>query len=120
MPRRDSSNSRDTRPARTERVRSNDRGASMNVDEQALTLREGNASYSNIARRLALRRATDAHRAFIRALSSRSGEEQRNLVANEQARLNTLELRIRDRDAADPEKLQRRLEAVAKLRASLP
>jgi len=62
----------------------------------------------------------DAHRAFIRAISSRSGEEQRHLVANEQARLDKLEVRIRDRDAADPEKRERRLLAVAQLRAALP
>jgi hypothetical protein len=92
----------------------------VNVDEQVLALREANSSYSSIARRLSLRRATDAHRAFIRAVGSRSGEEQRTLVASEQTRLNTLEARIRDRDAADPEKLERRLQAVAKLRAALP
>jgi hypothetical protein len=120
MPRRDSNNSREARPIRPERARSMERRAPVNVDEQALSLREANASYSSIARRLSLKRATDAHRAFVRALSSRGTEEQRNLVANEQARLDKLEVRIKDRDAHDPEKLQRRLEAVAKLRASLP
>jgi hypothetical protein len=118
MPRRDSSKARDSRAPREERVRSN--GRSVNVDEQVLALREANSSYSGIARRLSLRRATDAHRAFIRAVRLRSGDEQRNLIASEQARLNTLELRIRDRDAADPEKLERRLQALEKLRAALP
>lgn len=90
------------------------------VDEQALELREADASYSTIARQLGLRRATDAHKAFIRALRTRAGEDQVNLVAKEQVRLDRLEVRIRERDAAQPEKIVRRLEAVATLRAALP
>lgn len=101
-------------------MRSADRKPAVNVDEQALSLREANASYSTIARRLELRRATDAHRAFIRAVNARTGEAQRLLVANEQGRLDKLETRIRTRDAKDPEKLERRLVAVAKLRESMP
>jgi hypothetical protein len=97
-----------------------DRRTPTKVSEQALTLREGNASYSAIARRLSLRRAVDAHQAFIRAVNARTGDEQALLVANEQARLDLLETRIRERDAADPEKIQRRVEAVSKLRAALP
>jgi hypothetical protein len=92
----------------------------VNVDEQVLNLRERNASYSTIARQLTLPRATDAHRAFIRAVSSRSGEEQEQLVANERARLDDLELRIRQRDAEEPEKLERRLRALGNLRTALP
>jgi hypothetical protein len=117
MPR---TNSRDVRPARSDRTRSNQRGVPANIDEQVLTMREANGSYSSIARRLSLRRATDAHRAFIRALGTRSSEDQRTLVANEQARLDTLEQRIRARDVADPEQLERRLQAVARLRSALP
>jgi hypothetical protein len=64
-------------------------------------------------------RATDAHRAFVRAMRSRDGEEHKRLVANEHSRLDVLELRIRDRDAAQPEKVERRLLAVATLRAAL-
>jgi hypothetical protein len=119
MPRREFDSSRSDREPRPERPRSTDRRA-PSVSEQALALREGNASYSAIAQRLALRRAMDAHKAFIRAVNSRTGEEQRHLVAREQARLDMLESRIQTRDAADPEKMQRRIEAVAKLRAALP
>jgi hypothetical protein len=90
------------------------------VDEEALELRETGLPYSTIARRLELRRATDAHRAFIRALRARGGDEQRRLVANEQVRLDALEGRIRARDAAQPEKLEGRLVALANLRAALP
>jgi hypothetical protein len=97
-----------------------DRRGPGNVSEQALTLRERNASYSAIAQRLGLRRALDAHQAFIRAVNARSGEEQRNLVAREHARLDQLETRIRTRDEAEPEKMQRRVQAIAKLRAALP
>jgi hypothetical protein len=121
MPRNGPETARSTGERRPERpMRSADRKRPANVDEQALSLREADASYSKIARRLELRRATDAHRAFIRAVGARTGEEQRLLVANEQGRLDKLETRIRARDAQDTEKLERRLAAVAKLRASLP
>lgn len=120
MPRYGSDNASRSRAPRPERDRTPDRRPPVNVDDRALSLREGNASYSAIARRLELRRAADAHRAFIRAVSCRSGDEQRKLVANEHARLDQLESRIRDRDAADPEKVQRRLQAVDTLRTSLP
>lgn len=121
MPRRDSESARPTDSRRPDRpARPTDRRPPANADEQALSLREANSSYSRIAQRLEFKRATDAHRAFIRAIGSRSGEEQRMLVANEHGRLDKLEARIRVRDADDPEKLERRLEAVATLRASLP
>jgi hypothetical protein len=120
MPRREFDGSHSDRPPRPEGQRSMDRRPQGNVSEQVLMLREGNASYSAIARQLALRRAMDAHKAFIRAVGARSGEEQRHLVAKEQARLDVLETRIRARDAADPVKMQRRVEALEKLRAALP
>ncbi|MGH9046587.1 MAG: hypothetical protein ACRDVW_04655 [Acidimicrobiales bacterium] len=89
------------------------------TDREALELREGGASYSSIARQLELRRATDAHLAFIRALRSSSDEDRQRLTENEQLRLDQLETRIRDRDAAQPEKVERRLAAVGQLRAAL-
>jgi hypothetical protein len=120
MPRREFGSSHSDRAPRSDGPRSMDRRQPSNVSEQVLALREGNASYSAIARQLALRRAVDAHKAFIRAIGSRTGEEQRHLVAKEQARLDLLESRIRTRDAADPEKMERRVQAVDKLRAALP
>lgn len=121
MPRRDPTRSREPRSGGgQERSGPRERRPAVNVDEQALSLREANASYSTIARRLGLKRATDAHRAFIRAISSRSGEEQQTLVAHEHARLDRLEVRIRDRDAAAPDKIEHRLLAVGRLRAALP
>lgn len=83
-------------------------------------MREADLPYSTIALRLELGRATDAHRAFIRAVRSSAPDEQRRLVANEHRRLDHLEHRITVRDGAQPEKLQRRLLGVANLRAALP
>ncbi len=85
------------------------RPPTQEVDAQVLALREGGNSYSAIARRLELGRAVDAHRSFVRALGSHDGAERRQLVENEEARLDRLEQRIRDRDAAEPSKIERRL-----------
>jgi len=90
------------------------------VDEQALKLREGGATYAVIARRLKLEKSTDAHQAFIRAVRSREGDERQQLVAKEAARLDQLEARVRERHGDDPDTLARRLQAVGNLRAALP
>jgi hypothetical protein len=102
-----------------ERVPPRRRAPGKTVDEQALELREGGASYSAIARRLELHRAGDAHGAFLRALKSRNDEERQVLIVSERERLDTLEKRIRERDAELPEKLERRLGALESLRTSL-
>ena len=121
MPRHSPEITRPTGERRPERpMRSTDRNRPANLDEQALSLGGANPSYSEIARRLEMRRATDAHRAFIRAVAARTGKEQRLLVAYEQGRLDNLETRIRVRDVQDPDKLERRLAAVPNLRVSLP
>jgi hypothetical protein len=83
-------------------------------------MRENGASYSAIARGLELRLAVDAHRAFVRAVARRPDDERTQLVARESARLDQLEVRIRNRDAGDPSKIERRILAVEKLRAALP
>jgi hypothetical protein len=89
------------------------------VDAQVLALREGGSSFSAIARRLELHRAVDAHQSFLRALATYAGSDRRQLVEGEEERLDRLEKRIRTRDAADPEKVERRLLAVGKLREAL-
>jgi hypothetical protein len=89
------------------------------VDAQALAFREAGSSYSAIARMLELGRAQDAHRCFVRALNAHHGDERRHLVANEEARLDRLEQRIRDRDAADVAKVARRLQGVTRLREAM-
>jgi hypothetical protein len=112
---------RPQRPAPEEqRAGPTGREPAADVDEQVLSLRESNVSYSSIAKRLELRRASDAHRAFIRAVATRTPVEQQALVAKERTRLDRLEAHIRIRDADDPEKLDRRLGAVESLRAALP
>lgn len=89
------------------------------VDEQVLRVRETGASYSAIARNVEMRRASDAHSAFVRAVNKREGEERQQLIDRESARLDLLEVRIRERDAGHPEKVERRLAAVATLREAL-
>lgn len=95
------------------------RSPSGDIDAQALSLRESGKSYSAIARTLGIERATEAHNSFVRALGTHEGSERSQLIKNEEARLDELEQRIRQRDAADVSKLERRLQAVEKLRASI-
>ena len=95
------------------------RSSSGDTDAQALALRESGKSYSAIARTLGLERATEAHTSFVRALEKHEDGERRQLIKNEEARLDELEQRIRQRDAADLPKLERRLGAVQKLREAL-
>jgi hypothetical protein len=90
-----------------------------NVDTEVLALREQGASYSAIARTLELGRAIEAHRRFVHALSAFNGAERQRLVAREEARLDELEQRIRDRDAAEPDKIKRRILAVDKYREAI-
>jgi len=92
----------------------------LSSDEQALVLRDSGKTYAAVASSLGFKRAVDAQAAFLRALRKRDGEEHSRLVQREWARLDELETRIRTRDAADPEKMERRLQALAKLRAALP
>ncbi|MGH9028523.1 MAG: hypothetical protein ACRDV4_02770 [Acidimicrobiales bacterium] len=82
-------------------------------------MREDGSSYSAIARRLELGRAIDAHRSFVRALGAYNGNDRRRLVESEEGRLDRLAQRIRTRDAADPEKVKRRLMGVDKLREAV-
>jgi hypothetical protein len=84
-----------------------------------VALRESGASFSAIARVLDLARATDAHRSFVHGLAAHDGVERRNLVKNEEARLDRLEQRIRDRDVGDDTKIERRLLGVARLREAI-
>lgn len=95
------------------------RQARGDTDAQALTLRESGKSFSAIARTLDLERATEAHRSYVRALDASEGAERRQLVKNEEARLDRLEQRIRERDAGDVPKLERRLQGVQKLREAI-
>ena len=90
------------------------------MDAQALTLRESGQSFSAIARALGFERATEAHRSYVRALGACVGDERRQLIENEEARLDQLEQRIRERDAEDLQKIERRLSGVQNLREAIP
>ena len=89
------------------------------MDAEVLVLREDGNSYSAIARRLDLGRASDAHRSFLRALGAHDGAARQRLIEGERTRLDRLEQRIRDRDAAEPDKVKRRLLGVDKLREAI-
>lgn len=121
MPRRTRAKTAPKRSAAPERDRvpRRQRPATRDVDAQALALRQSGDSFSVIARRLDLHRAIDAHRSFVRALHACNDSDRRRLVESEEERLDQLEMRIRTRDAADPEKVKRRLTGVDKLREAL-
>ena len=123
MPRHNSSKSRRRSSSETAPERQGAKGrrqASGEVDAQALTLRESGQSFSAIARALGFERATEAHRSYVRALGACEGDERRQLIENEEARLDQLEQRIRERDAEDFQKIERRLSGVQNLREAIP
>jgi hypothetical protein len=72
-----------------------------------------------VASSLGFKRSANAHAAFLRALKAREGEDRSRLVQRESVRLDELETRIRTRDAADPVKMERRLQALAAMRSAL-
>jgi hypothetical protein len=82
-------------------------------------LREAGQTFASVARSLGFKRASMAQAAFLRALRQREGAERAQLTKRESARLDQLETRIRTRDAADPEKMERRLGALGKMREML-
>jgi hypothetical protein len=89
------------------------------LDEETFSRREQGHSFSAIARGLELNRTKDAVAAFHRALRAKPDEEREGAVSRERDRLDGLETRIRTRDAADPEKRDRRLAALEVLRNQL-
>lgn len=121
VPRRTRPRTAQRRTAALERVKTSRRSlpATQEVDAQVLALREGGCSFSAIARQLELHRAVDAHRSFVRALGAFNANDRRHLVESEVGRLDLLEERIRTRDVADPEKVERRLIGVDIFREAL-
>lgn len=117
-------NSRNNRPARQDRdreeePRSSGRRSRQRIDEEVVALRDRGQSYSAVAGALGLKRAVDAQEAFIRAMKSLSEADGRALRGREMGRLDQLEARIRSRDAEQPEKMERHLNALAALRQSM-
>jgi hypothetical protein len=119
------SRSRDNRRARPERDRedrpssSGPRPPRRGLDEEVVALRERGQSYSAVASALGLKRATHAQEAFLRAMRNLPQEEGRALRAREMNRLDQLEARIRSRDANEPVKMARHLDALAALRETM-
>ena len=58
-------------------------------------------------------------RAFLRGLRASPGDQRRLIAQREHQRLDELEARIRARDAAIPDKLERRLAVLAALSRGL-
>jgi hypothetical protein len=114
-----SSRQRGPRPDRERPPRRAPRLSGTQLDEETLSRRELGHSFSAIARSLELSRTKDAVAAFHRALRNRSDNERGPAVQRERDRLDGLEARIRSRDAADPEKRDRRLAALEILRNQL-
>ena len=102
------------------RDRSSFRQRQSNSDEQALTLRDSGRSFAAVASSLGLKRASDARAAFLRAVARLPDTERTRLYERESERLDRLEARIRDRDRDEPEKMERRLAALAVLRETTP
>lgn len=82
-------------------------------------MRDSGKTYAAVASSLGFKRSADAQAAVLRALRQSEGEERGRLIERESGRLDGLEARIRSRDAEQPEKLERRLQALAKLREKL-
>ena len=111
---------RDTRRNHeTERRPARPHGGGGSTDEQVVALREQGRTYAAIARELGIRRAAGAQASFVRVLRNRSSQDRTPMLQRELGRLDLLEGRIRDRDAADPERLGRRLEALSVLRQTM-
>lgn len=123
MPR---TNQRETRDARSSgrgdrpTEGSSPRRPGRNVDEEVVALRQKGNTYASIASAVGLKRAEDARAIFMRALRASPEGVRADMVARESQRLDQLELRIRERDANNPEKLGRRLTALLSLREALP
>ena len=84
-----------------------------------MDLREAGHSYSAIAKTLGFGRPSEARAAFLRDLRSRGEDERQALTDRELQRLEKLEIRVRTRDAEDPEKLDRQLKVLATIRERL-
>jgi hypothetical protein len=106
-------------PERERPARPPHRRTGAQIDSEALERRERGESFSAIARGLELRRTKDAIAAFHRALRSKPDAERAAATQGELMRLDRLEVRIRARDAEDPEKRDRRLAALDILRNQL-
>ena len=63
------------------------------VDEEVVARHERGDSYASVASAVGLKRATDAHAAFVRVMRRRPDAERAALAQRESARLDQLEQR---------------------------
>lgn len=89
------------------------------LEGRIIALRESGRSFAAIARQLGIPRAVDAQAAFVKAVRHQPEADRRTLVQSETGRLDDLEKRIRRDDGQDPERAQRRLVALEKLRRAM-
>jgi len=91
--------------------------SSTAVGERVIALRcEGN-SYADIAKTVGVKHSQDAFKLFVGAVELRPSRERTKLRAEEMARLDVLERRIRRNSDAD--KRDRKLASLGKLRKLL-
>ena len=91
----------------------------MTNDERALELRRQGRSLKKIAGELGLERPMQANAAFNRALRRRTVEEQAEIRAEENGRLNALGDAVRRNSKLTQEDVDRRLRTIDRLRAVL-
>ncbi len=89
------------------------------LDEQALVLRSQSRGFRSIAEALGLGRPTEANEAFNRALRRRPPDEQAAIRAEENSRLDRLADAVRHDSARSAEEVEKRLQAIERLRTRL-
>ena len=90
-----------------------------NTSAEVLALRESDHSFVSIASSLGMKRASEAHEGFLKAVREMPDDQRAEAVKRESARLDRLEQRIRSRDASDPSKMARRLAGLQTMRDRL-
>ena len=87
------------------------------VGERVIALRSEGNSFSDIAKTVGVGRSQDAFKLFVVAVEKRPTPERKKLRAEESARLDLLERRIRRNSDADQR--ERKLASLGKLRRLL-
>ncbi|MEY2435030.1 MAG: hypothetical protein QOC92_4755 [Acidimicrobiaceae bacterium] len=91
--------------------------AEVTVDARVIELRSYPRSFAYIAKELGLEHSRDAFAAFVTAVTTRPKSEQVSLRTEENGRLDDLERRTRR--LCEPDQLDRKLAAIARLRERL-
>lgn len=89
------------------------------IDDRALALRNKGKGYRSIAKVLGLPGASEANRAFNRALRRLPDDERTATRSHEDARLDRLAAATRDNDSFTKDEVDRRLGVIDRLRTRL-